>query len=62
MTPEANDISNKMKIVKTACDTAPTGLKKDVALKHYQSAEKASAEDDEVETLKELEAATLALA
>ncbi|MFD1158999.1 hypothetical protein [Roseovarius aestuarii] len=61
MTSETDKISEKMKTVKNACDTAPTGLKKDVAMKHYQAAEKASTEDDEVETLKELDAATLAL-
>ncbi len=61
MTPEANEISEKMISVKTACNMAPAGLKKDVALTHYLAAEKAAAEDDEVETLKELEAASLAL-
>jgi hypothetical protein len=48
--------------VKSAWDKAPTGQKKDDALKHYQAAEKAHKENNEIETNRCLDAAKLALA
>ena len=62
MTPEQNKTAEKMTSVKAAWDKAPTGPKKDAALKHYQAAEKANTAKDEAETNKELDAATHALA
>jgi hypothetical protein len=65
MTPETNPSANaaeKMKSVKAAWDKAPAGPKKDAALKHYQAAEKAQTEKNDAETIKELDAATHALA
>ena len=51
-----------MKSVKAAWDKAPSGPKKDAALKHYQAAEKAHTAKNDAETNKELDAATHALA
>lgn len=62
MTPEQNKTSEKMKTVKAACDKAPSGPKKDAALKHYQAAEKAHTAKNDADTKKELDAATHALA
>ncbi|MBS0126259.1 hypothetical protein [Thetidibacter halocola] len=62
MTPEQNKIADKMKIVKAAWDKAPSGPKKDAALKHYQAAEKAHTAKNDADTNKELDAATHALA
>ncbi|SDJ35266.1 hypothetical protein [Lutimaribacter saemankumensis] len=62
MTPEQNTTTEKMKSVKAAWDKAPSGPKKDAALKHYQAAEKAHTAKNDAETNKELEAATQALA
>jgi hypothetical protein len=62
MTPEQTKTSEKMVSVKSAWDKAPTGQKKDDALKHYQAAEKAHKENNEVETNRCLDAAKLALA
>lgn len=62
MTPEQNKTAEKMKSVKAAWDKAPAGPKKDAALKHYQAAEKANNAKNDVETNKELDAATHALA
>ncbi len=62
MTPEANKTAEKMKSVKAAWDNAPTGPKKEAALKHYEAAEKAHSAKDDVETNRELDAATHALA
>ena len=65
MTPEATKstpAADKMKSVKAAWDKAPSGPKKDAALKHYQAAEKAHTAKNDAETLKELDAATYALA
>lgn len=51
MAPEINKTSEKMKSVKAAWDKAPSGLKKDAALKHYQAAEKAqTARNDAIRT------------
>ena len=62
MTPEQNKTAEKMKSVKAAWDKAPSGPKKDAALKHYQAAEKANTAKNHTETNKELDAATKALA
>ena len=42
MTPEQTKTADKMTSVKAAWDKAPSGPKKDAALKHYQAAEKAN--------------------
>ena len=52
---------DKMKTVKAAWDKAPTGPKKDAALKHYQAAEKAHTAKNDAECIKELDAAARAL-
>lgn len=62
MTPEQNKTADKMKSVKAAWDKAPSGPKKDAALKHYQAAEQAHTAKNDVDTNKELDAATHALA
>ena len=65
MTTEKNthvDASEQMKTVKTAWDKAPAGPKKDAALRHYQAAEKAQSAKNDAETIKELNAASQALA
>ncbi|WP_019953277.1 hypothetical protein [Yoonia vestfoldensis] len=65
MKPEANkttNVADKMKTVKVAWDKAPSGPKKDAALKHYQAAEKAHTAKNDADTHKELDAATHALA
>lgn len=54
--------TDKMKTVKAAWDKAPAGAKKDKALTHYQAAEKAQTAKNDAECLKELDAATHALA
>lgn len=61
MNPEQNTTAAKMKSVKAAWDKAPSGPKKDEALKHYQAAEKANTAKNDAETNKELDAATHAL-
>ena len=62
MTPEQNKTADKMKSVKAAWDKAPSGPKKDSALKHYQAAEKPNTAKNDAETNKELDATTHALA
>jgi hypothetical protein len=65
MTPESTkqtNVADKMKTVKAAWDKAPSGPKKDAALKHYQAAEKAHTAKNEAEAIKELDLATRALA
>ena len=62
MTPEQNKTAEKMTSVKAAWDKAPSGPKKDAALKHYQAAEKANTAENDAETNKELDAAKHALA
>ena len=65
MTPEttkSTPAADKMKSVKAVWGKAPSGPKKDAALKHYQAAEKAHTAKNDAETLKELDAATYALA
>jgi hypothetical protein len=52
----------KMKSVKAAWDKAPSGPKKDAALKHYEAAEKAHIAKNDATCIKELDAATHALA
>jgi hypothetical protein len=54
--------ADKMKTVKAAWDKAPSGPKKDAALKHYQAAEKAHTAKNDADCIKELDAATHALA
>jgi len=58
MTPEQNNTANKMTSVKAAWDKAPSGPKKDAALKHYQAAEKAHTAKNDKETNRELDAAS----
>ena len=62
MTPEHEKTAEKMKSVKAAWDKAPSGPKKDAALKHYQSAETAHTAKNDAETNKQLDAARHALA
>ena len=62
MTPDTSKTAEKMKSVKTAWDKAPAGAKKDAALKHYQAAEKAVTAKNDAEAIRELDAATKALA
>jgi hypothetical protein len=52
----------KMKSVKAAWDKAPAGPKKEAALKHYQAAQKARNAKNDSECIRELDAATHALA
>ncbi|WP_050929507.1 hypothetical protein [Aestuariivita boseongensis] len=58
MTFEQNKTAEKMTSVKAAWDKAPSGPKKDAALKHYQAAEKAHTAKNDAETNKELDAAS----
>lgn len=60
-TSPKSDNTEKMKTVKAAWDKAPDGPKKDIALKHYQAAEKAMAAKHDGECSRELDAATAAL-
>jgi hypothetical protein len=65
MTPETDkstNVADKMKAVKAAWDKAPSGPKKEAALKHYQAAQKAHTARDDAAANKELDAATHALA
>ena len=62
MTPEQTKTAEKMKSVKATWDKAPTGPKKDAALKHYQAAEKANTAHHDADTNKALDAAVHALA
>lgn len=62
MTPEQTETADKMKSVKAACDKAPSGPKKDKALKHFLAAEIAHSGSNDDETNRELDAATHALA
>lgn len=54
-------VSSKMQTVKSAWEKAPDGDKKDNALKHYQSAEKAQKSGNDAEAMRELEEASRAL-
>lgn len=60
-TNKTTNVSDKMKTVKAAWDKAPSGPKKDAALKHYQAAEKAHTAKHDADAIKELDAATHAL-
>lgn len=62
MTPEQTKTAEKMKSVKATWDKAPSGPKKESALKHYKAAEKAHSAKNDAETNKELDAAAHALA
>jgi hypothetical protein len=62
MSTKFTSTGDKMKTVKAAWDKAPAGPKKDTALTHYQAAEKARTAKNDAECLKELDAATHALA
>lgn len=53
--------SERMKTVKAACDKAPSGPKKEAALKHYQAAEKAQKASNETDCLKSCNEAAKAL-
>ena len=59
---EENQTVTQMAKVKAAWDKAPSGPKKDAALKHYQAAERAHEAENDEEAYKELTAATSALA
>jgi hypothetical protein len=61
-TDQPNAAADRMKAVKSAWDKAPSGPKKDAALKHYQAAEKALSAKNDAECIKELDAATHSLA
>ncbi|MBR9653505.1 hypothetical protein [Thalassovita aquimarina] len=58
---EENMTVKHMTSVKAAWDKAPTGPKKDAALKHYQAAEKAHEAENDEEAHNELKAAGRAL-
>ncbi len=62
MTTSFTTTADKMKSVKAAWDKAPAGPKKEKALTHYQAAEKAQTAKNDADCLKELDAATHALA
>lgn len=62
MLHDVNRPSLKMISVRNACNDAPPGAKKEMALKHLAAAEKARLGMSEAETNSELDAATLALA
>ncbi|MFW2544958.1 hypothetical protein ACN2XU_20180 [Primorskyibacter sp. 2E107] len=62
MTPDQTKTAEKMTSVKAAWDKAPSGPKKDAALKHYRAAETAHKAKNDAETNKELDAASHALA
>ncbi|OSQ30809.1 hypothetical protein [Thalassospira sp. MCCC 1A03138] len=53
--------AEKMKTVKAAWDKAPSGPKKEAALKHYQAAETAHKAKNDPDCFKSLDAATKAL-
>ena len=53
---------NKMTAVKAAWDKSSAGPKKDAALKHYEAAQKAQTAKDDATCVRELDAATHALA
>lgn len=58
----AISIGSKLKSVKATCDMALAGPGKDAALAHIRAAEKAHADWRDDVCVKELDAATLALA
>jgi hypothetical protein len=61
-TPQAHGTAaEQMKSVKAAWDKAPSGPKKDAALKHYQAAEKAHTAKHDADAIKELDKARKAL-
>lgn len=55
---EHTKTADKIQSVKAALDKAPSGPKKGAALKHFQEAEKANTAKNDIETNKELDAAT----
>lgn len=59
---EENHTVKHMASIKAAWDKAPEGPKKEIALKHYQAAEKAHAAENDEEAHKELKEAGRALA
>lgn len=52
MTPGQTTIADKTKSVTASWDKTPSGPKKDAALKHYPTGEKARRENNDVETNK----------
>ncbi|TMV06592.1 hypothetical protein FGK63_15640 [Ruegeria sediminis] len=62
MKPETESPALTMTGIKSACDKAPAGPKKDAALRHYRAAEKARTAKKHTEMNKELGAAKQALA
>lgn len=58
--PAPNTVE-EMKFVKAAWDKAPSGPKKESALKHYQAAQKAQKAKNDIECNRELDAAKRAL-
>ncbi len=60
MTSQQN-VSEKMKTVKAACDKATAGPKKEAALKHYQTAQQSQKDKKENQAIRELDQATKAL-
>lgn len=62
MNTEQNKTTAKMASVKADWDKAPSGPKKDAALKHYEAAEKAFTAKNEADANRELDAAFQKLA
>ena len=58
---KAAKTAEKMKTVKAAWDKAPSGTKKDEALRHYRAAEKAHKARNDVDANRELDAAARTL-
>ena len=61
MTPQNNKTADRMTSVKANWNKAPSGPKKDAALRHYEAAEKAHKANNDAEANKELDAASAKL-
>ena len=53
----STNAESRLKTVKTACDNAPAGAKKEAAFKHYSAAEKAHEAKNDKDCMTELAAA-----
>ena len=60
--PPLTNTADKMQSIKSACDAAAAGPKKDAALRHYQAAERAQKANRDGECNRQLDAAKYALA
>ncbi len=58
---EAGNLVERMRAVKSACESAPASAKKSVSLRRYLSAERAQTCGDETECIRRLDAAIQAL-